>query len=139
VTNANASPALRGVLLALAVLTALVGVLSLLSSGWIFVMWPAPADPVVGLQFGIFIKAIGALAIGMAWIVYAASRDPIRYGAVTDALIVMLAILAAVDVYAALEPRLVALFPPGIFWLGAAVRAGIAVILFLLRPKTQRP
>ena len=130
---------LRLLLTFLAALAALAGLWLLFASDWLFFALPVlPADASVRTALVLLVKAFGAVAIGLSLLLYAASRDPVRYVAVIDAFIVILVLLAIIDVYTATVLHFAWALPAWLVWLRTVVRIALAVSLFLLRPKVSQ-
>jgi hypothetical protein len=132
--------ALRRLLRVLAVLAALAGLWLLFASDWFFFALPVlPADASVRTALVLVVKAFGAVAFAMSWLLYAASNDPARYVAVIDAFAATLVILAVIDLYTALVLHFTWALPAWLVWLRTALRIGLAIALLVLRPKTVSP
>jgi hypothetical protein len=126
--------ALRVLLTVLAILAALVGVLILFAPQWVFSMSGAPqiaAQPLLIL----FAQAFGPFALGLSYLLYVTSRDPVRYVAVIDAAVIGLVIVVVLEAYAILSGGLTAYWSPALLWTSTIIRALIAVALFALRPR----
>lgn len=127
-------PALRVLLTLMAIVAALVGVSILFAPRWIFTMSGAPeiaGQPLLIL----FAQAFGALAIPLAYLLYLASRDPVRYVAIIDAAIIGFAIVVPLEIYAILAGGLTQYWPPWLLWTSVVIRACLGIALFALRPR----
>lgn len=126
--------ALRRLLFALAMLEGIGGLVVLLGSSWVLSLIPATlrfAAP--GLDSEL-LKVFGAVALTLAYLLYSASRDPVRYVAVVDGFAFLLIAVAGIDLYSAVfhtGPELAA-------WLTATrvvARLLLASALLALRPR----
>ncbi len=81
---------------------------------------------------GVMLKVFGVIALFGAYLLYAASRDPVRYVAVIDAFAFLLLAVAAIDVYALVVVHLT--FAPWVI-LRTVVRVALAIALIVLRPR----
>ena len=127
--------ALRSLLLVLAILAAIGGVVLLFDARIIFFAVPAPAEAFAHSLIIILMQGFGALFIGLAVLLYAASRDPVRYISVIDAFIVILVLLSGIDVYAAETMHLGGMYPGYLIWARVAFRLILAIVLLSLRPR----
>jgi hypothetical protein len=127
---------LRGLLLVLAILVGIGGLVILFDGQLVFLVLPTPTETSAHTIITLLIQDFGALAVGLAVLLYAASRDPVRYVSVIDAFIVILVLLAGVDVYAQAELHFGAMYPGYLIWARVAARLILAIILITLRPKT---
>jgi len=126
---------LRGVLLLLAVVLGIAGVVVLFDAQLIFLAVPTPTEPFAHSLVTLLMQGYGAMALGLAVLLYAASRDPVRYVSVIDAFIVILVLLSGVDVYAAEKLHFGALYPGYLIWARVAFRLILAIVLLSLRPR----
>jgi hypothetical protein len=126
--------ALRALLTVLAVLVTLAGVTILFGPDWVFMVSRAPqiaAQPLLLL----FAQAFGAVALPAAYLLYLASRDPVRHVAIIDAMVIGLTIVVVLEVHAILGGTLAQYFAPWLLWTSVVIRALLAVTLFALRPR----
>jgi hypothetical protein len=127
---------LRALLSVLAVIAALVGLSILFATRWVFTVSGAPqiaAQPLLIL----FAQAFGAVAIPLGYLLYRASRDPVRYVAIIDATVIGLGIVVVLEVYAILAGGLTQYYSPALLWTSVVIRALLAVALFALRPRAS--
>jgi hypothetical protein len=132
--QATSHRALRVLLRVLAVIAALVGVSILFAPHWVFMVSGAPeiaAQPLLLL----FAQAFGAVALPLAYLLFRASRDPVRYVAIIDAAVIGLGIVVVLEVYAILAGGLTQYYSPALLWASVVIRALLAVALFALRPR----
>ncbi len=126
---------LRGLLLIVAILLAIGGAVILFDAQLVFLALPIPKEAFAHATITVLIQDLGAMALGIAVVVYAASRDPVRYISAVDALIVILVLLASVDVYAVEKLHFNTIYPSGMIWARVALRLIVAIVLLWLRPK----
>ena len=126
---------LRGLLLALAILAGIGGLVVLFDARIIFLALPTPTEAFAHSLIVLLMQGFGAIIIGLAILLYAASRDPVRYIRVIDAFIVMLVLLSGVDVYAAETMHLGGIYPGSLIWARVAFRLILAIVLLSLRPR----
>ncbi|MDQ6768306.1 MAG: hypothetical protein M3Z41_10905 [Candidatus Eremiobacteraeota bacterium] len=127
--------ALRTLLRIIAILASIAGLFVLFGSGLIasFLMtnwqFAPPSFDTVLLRF------VAAIPLALAYLAFAASRDPVRYVAVIDVLAFLFIVGAAVDMYAFLAWH-VAPFNLAAFVIARTiVRLAIALTLIALRPR----
>jgi hypothetical protein len=129
--------ALRVLLLVVAIVPAPAGVLLLLGSGVVASFAP------VGWQFApvgfavVLLKFIGAVVLALAYLSYAASRDPVRNVAFIDAFIFLLIAAAAIDLYALAVLHAAPFYPPAFVVARSIIRLAIAIVLIVLRPRGE--
>ncbi|MBV9148573.1 MAG: hypothetical protein JO024_01805 [Candidatus Eremiobacteraeota bacterium] len=126
---------LRGLLLVLAILAGIGGLVVLFDARIIFLAVPTPAEPFAHSFIVLLIQGFGAVIIGMAILLYAAARDPVRYISVIDAFIVILVLLSGIDVYAAETLHLGGMYPGHLILGRVAFRLILAIVLLSLRPR----
>ena len=129
---------LRGLLLVLAILAGIGGLVILFDARIIFLAVPTPTEAFAHSLIVLLIQAFGALFIGLAILLYAASRDPVRYVSVIDAFIVILVLLSGIDVYAAQTLHTGTMYPGHLIWARVAFRLVLAIVLLSLRPRAVR-
>jgi len=106
--------ALKAVLSVMCALLALGGLFLVFAAGSWIVKWLIPdANAETAVWMLVMLKAFGALALFLAYLLYHAARDPVRHATTITGLAYMLILLAALDVYAAyaLGFELIAQFP----------------------------
>jgi len=118
----------------MAVLIILSGLAVLFATSWILSLG-AMRGLFGGSAVGLVFKFVGALALGLGYLLYQAARDPLRYVAVIDVVAFLLIVGAIIDVYAALTHALGPPFPPGLIWGRAIFRLAIAVLVIAWRPR----
>jgi len=129
---------LRGLLLVLAILVGIGGLVILFDGQLVFLALPTPTEASAHTIITLLVQDFGALAIGLAVLLYAAARDPVRSLSVIDAFIVILVLLAGVDVHAAEKLHFGAMYPGYLIWARVAFRLILAIVLLSLRPKGVR-
>jgi len=119
---------------------------ALLAAGGLFVIvatslllaWTAPhASDAADAWLTLLFKALGVMALFIAYSLYLAARDPVRYVGVIDGLVGLLVALSVVDIYAATALGMGAYYPLWAFYARAAVRVAVAVLLLALRPRAK--
>ncbi len=123
--------ALKVILLLLAILATVVGLLLLFGARPLAVLAPADLHLLPVLSVGL-LMVLGILELGFGYLLYLASRDPIRYVGVIDTIIFFLFAGALFDLYVAFA--LHALLG-SLGWFGAGVRLLLAIFLTALRPR----
>ena len=126
---------LRGLLLMLAILAGIGGSFVLFDARIIFLAVPTPTEAFAHSLITLMIQGFGALFIGLAILLYAASRDPVRYVSVIDAFIVILVLLSGIDVYAAETLHTGTMYPGHLIWARVTFRLVLAIVLLSLRPR----
>jgi len=128
---------LSGLLLVLAILTLVGGVAILFDSRLAVLALPSllTLSPLTETSartiIAILIQAFGAVAIGFAYLAYAASRDPVRCVAIVDAFIIVLLLVAGIDISAGTKLHVAAIWESGV------LRIVLAAVLLFLRPKVS--
>jgi hypothetical protein len=111
------------------------GLFLIFTSRWVLALAPANlALPNPGIV-ELFLKAIGIVALALAYLLYVAARDPARYVAVIDALVFMCVAAAILEFYALAALNLGALYPPSYVIARAILQLILAVVLVVLRPR----
>jgi hypothetical protein len=127
--------ALRILMLLFAIVEALVGVLFLFGPGRFLSFLPAGLT-VASPEFTFaLLKLLGALALALGYLSYAASRDPVRYVAVIDAFAFLLIAAAAIDIFSLMGHVPGTLFAARVVIPREAVRLLLAAWLIWLRPR----
>ena len=135
--NSGQYVVLRVVLMLLAIVEILAGLLLLFAAGPIVAL--APATLGLTHNFGVALLMIFAiLALGFGYLLFAASRDPVRYVAIIDTLIFLLVAAVCVDLYATLVLQVMAYNSMGMLIARELVRLALAVLLLVLRPRRSQ-
>jgi hypothetical protein len=126
---------LQVLLTVIGVLSGLAGLFLLFATNLLFSLMAVPVEPV----FFIFMtKVFGAVTIAIAYASLVASRDPARYVAVVDMLIIIMVLAAALGVYAEIGLHLaIGHVTASLVWTGTAVRLILAIAFLILRPRTK--
>jgi hypothetical protein len=133
-TGARPHQTLSILLFALAAIFALGALLLFGASDWLLAVLPGSTPPPSNpLEFFI-IKAMAIFLLPFAYLLYTAARDPVRYSAVVDALIFILLIAAALNIYGIMT-GLGAYYPTGYLVVRTIVQLIFAGVIFSLRPK----
>jgi hypothetical protein len=127
--------ALRAILPALAVIATLAGVGALFATKALLVMAGTPAALVATPGVLVLFKSYGAVAIPVGYLLYVASRDPVRYAAIIDAVVIGLVLIVLIEIAAVFTLGLTELWAPWVIWGSIIVRTTLAVLLFALRPR----
>jgi hypothetical protein len=125
--------ALKVLLAIMAVLVGLSRLAVLFATSWI-ASFSAMHGFFSGSAVGLFLKFVGALALGLGYLLAQAARDPERYLAVIDVFAFLLIVGAILDVYAALTPALGPPFLARVIWGRAVLRLVIAGLVIAWRP-----
>jgi hypothetical protein len=138
-TQTGSHAALRTILGILAVVLTAGGVVLLFATSWLVSMIPAQPQFAVSTLTIIFLKALGAIGFMFAYLLFTASRDPVRYVAIVDAFAGLLLLGAALDVWAVNTLNFGSIYPGHLIWLRVAVRIALAIVLIALRPRASAP
>jgi hypothetical protein len=126
---------LRLLLMFVSIIEAGAGIVLSLATNWVLALMSVP---VVILNTGFvlaLLKGIGIVALAFAYLLRAASRDPVRNIAVVDSLVFMLLAAALLNAYAIVSLHLGAFYPEPYLIARAVVQVILAVTFILLRPK----
>ena len=123
--------ALKAILLLLAVIETLTGVFLLFGARPLAVLAPADLHLLPAFTTGL-LMVFGVLALGFGYLMYLASRDPMRYVGVIDTVVFLLIAGALLGLYATFA--LHALFGFAM-WIGTGARLLLAIVLLALRPR----
>ncbi|HME81510.1 MAG TPA: hypothetical protein VKF82_05490 [Candidatus Eremiobacteraceae bacterium] len=133
-TPSGSYAALRMFLAVLAVWVALAGLLLIFATNWLAGAYAIPTGP--GAEsVGFLIKAIGTVVLGLSYMTWCASRDPVRYVGIIDALIVTLVLVVALETYEIIVGNADRMFPHHLILWSAIARAALAIVLFVMRPR----
>jgi len=125
-------------LFALSAVFAIGTILLFAASDWLLAALPGSTPPPSNpLEFFV-IKAMGIFLLPFAYLLYTAARDPVRYAAVVHALILLLLLAAALNVYGIIT-GLGAYYPTGYLVVRTIVQLILAAVIFALRPKAGGP
>jgi hypothetical protein len=122
-------------LFAISALEGIAGIILIFASNWVLALAPANLplpNPNVVVAL---LKAIGIVALALAYLLYVTARDPARYVAVIDTLIFMLVAASILNVYALLALNIGALYPGPYLITRAIVQLLLAIVIFALRPR----
>lgn len=134
-TAAHPYRALRMLLFVISAIEGLAGIVLLFASGWVLALAPANLGlPYSGVVVAL-VKAIGIIALALGYLLCAAARDPVRYIAVIDALVFILAAAAALNIYAVAALHVGSFYPGPYLIVRAIVQLVLALIIIALRPK----
>jgi hypothetical protein len=122
---------LKVILLVLAILEIAAGLLLLFGAVPLSALIPATLQLLPALAT-MLLMVFGVVAIGFGYLIYLASRNPVRYVGVVDTLAFWLIAGALLGLYVTFA--LHALGGPAA-WVGAVARVALAVILLALRPR----
>jgi hypothetical protein len=134
-TPAQPYRALRIVLFVISAIEALAGLVLIFASSWVLALTPTNVGLVNNGLLLVLMKAIGIIAIALAYLLCAAARDPVRYLAVIDALAFILLAAAALNVYALAALHVGTFYPAGYLIVRAIVQLVLAVVIIALRPR----
>jgi|GEM_PF-1044587 len=134
-TNANSNKTLSALLFALSVVVGIVAIVVIFAPTWLLSLPLGGEVPPSGAFEQAIMGGIGVLALALAYLLNIAARDPVRYAAVVDALIVMLVAAALFNLYLALTHRLDAYYPATLLFVRVGVQLILVAVFFRLRPK----
>jgi len=117
----------------MAMLLSLSGLGVLLGASWILRL-SVVQGILAGTGVGLLFRFVGALVLGLGYLLYQAARDPVRYVAVIDVLVFVLIVGTIMDVYAGMTHVLGPSVPVGFVWGRAVLRAVLAVCVIAWRP-----
>lgn len=127
--------ALKVILLLLAIVEIAAGVLLVFGARPIAALAPADLRLLPVFATGLLLMVFGILALAFGYLMYLASRDPVRYVGVIDALIFVLFAGAFLGLYATFALHVLS----GVLvWSGTVVRFLLAIVLLVLRPRDVR-
>jgi hypothetical protein len=131
--------ALRIVLGAFAILTAIGGLLLILSSKSVVIrlFLNPPAGEISTLLLAM-LKDMGGMVLMFSLMLFFAARDPARNVAIIDALIAGLCVLVVTPLVSLYTLDLRPLYPGYLIWGRSVVRLALAALLFYLRPRANR-
>ncbi|HZV79082.1 MAG TPA: hypothetical protein VFF60_05640 [Candidatus Binatus sp.] len=124
---------LRGLFTILAIGLLVGGLIMIFSTQtWYPLILPdTPATPAVS----VLVKGIGAIVLGLSYLALAVSRDPVRYRAVVDAVILVLIFVVIIEIYEIAARGADAIYPNHLLLLSTIFRAVLAGVLIGLRPR----
>jgi uncharacterized membrane protein len=124
---------LRGLFAILAIGLLVGGLIMIFSTEtWYPLILPGvPASPAVG----VLVKGIGAIVLGLSYLALAISRDPVRYRAGVDAVILVLIFVVIIEIYEIVTRGVDAIYPNHLLLLSTVFRAVLALVLIVLRPR----
>lgn len=132
--SAALSPSYRGLrvlLTFMSVAGALGGLALLFGTSWFYWLLPNPLGPM-----DIFLlKGYGAVALGLSYLAFNTSRDPVRYVAVIDAIVIILVVAVLLQIYGLVALGADNVYPYHLFLISTIIRAALAVVLLVLRPR----
>lgn len=128
--------ALRIVLGFLSLLTAIGGLLMILSSKPLIMrVFLHPPESEISTLLLVAVKEMGGLALTVSVMLFLASRDPERNVAIIDGMAVGLCLLAITPLVSLYTSDVGRLYPSYLIWGRALVRLVLAGILYYLRPR----
>ena len=128
--------ALRIVLGAIALLTAIGGLLLILSGKSLLIrLFLHPPETEMSTILMATLKEIGGIALMLSVLLFRAYRDPVRNVAIIDGLIAGLCILTVTPLVSLYSTDIARIYPGYLIWARAAVRLLVAALLFYLRPE----
>lgn len=126
---------LSTLLYALSVLEAIGALVLIFGSGWVLSLAPATlALPDNGFVT-VFMKGIGIFALGVAYLLCVAARDPVRHIAIIDTLIFFFVASAVLIWYALAALHLGQYFPANYIVVRIVVQLILAAVIVFMRPK----
>lgn len=129
-------PRLRALLFALAAVAGLGALVLIFAPGWPLSFAPgSAAPPSTAFEFAI-LRAFGIAVLVLAYLLFVAARDPVRYAAIVDGFILLLVASAILNVYLAVGQQLVAYYPSVYLIVRAIIQVILAIGLYMLRPRS---
>jgi len=130
---ANSYTILRGLFLVLAICLALGGAALVFATSSLYplILAGAASTPPVDL----LLKGVGAVVLGLSYLAYSISRDPVRYVAAIDAVIIVLIVVVLIEVYEMVTRGVDSVYPNHLLLLSTILRAALAAVLIILRPR----
>lgn len=126
---------LSTLLYVLSVLEAIGALVLIFGTTWVLSMAPANlALPDTGFV-ALFMKGIGILALGVAYLLCVTARDPVRHVAIIDTLVFFLIASAILIWYAMAAMHLGQYFPANYIVVRIVVQVILAIVLVVMRPK----
>jgi hypothetical protein len=135
-TGARPHQTLSIMLYTLGALFAVGAILLFFATEWLLSALPGSTPPPSNLLELFVIKVFGVVLLALAYLLYAAARDPVRYAAVVYALIFLLVAVAILNVYGIMQ-GLGAYYPTGYLVVRVIVSLILASAFFALRPKSN--
>jgi hypothetical protein len=132
--NATSNKTLRALLFVLSGVAAIGALVSLFAPGWVLSLTLGSTPPPNTVFEHALLSAIGIFALPVSYLLCVAARDPVRNVAVVNAMVLLLVVAAAVNLYFVLGHQLEAYYPGGYLIARAAVQLILAGVLFKLRP-----
>ena len=83
------------------------------------------------------LKEMGGFVLMLTFMLFFASRDPVRNAAIVDALIVGLVVLAITPLLSLYTLEIHKIYPSYLIWGRSLVRLAIAALLYLLEPRER--
>lgn len=128
--------ALRIILLVFSLLTAAGGLVLIFANKALMIrLFLGPPESEFSTLLLFTVREVGGILLMSSFLLYLASRDPIRNVAVVDALIVGLCVLAFTPLLSFYTLDLGRLYPAYFVWGRSVVRLGVAALLYFLRPE----
>lgn len=133
------APAHRALRIILAVLSLLIAVGGLLmvfgSKGLMVRLFFGPPESEFSTLLLAMLKEMGGMLLMFSFLLYLASRDPVRNVAIIDALIVGVCVLAVMPLLSLYTLELGRFYPAYLIWGRLVERLGVAGLLLYLRPR----
>jgi hypothetical protein len=114
------------------------GLALLFATGWVLSFAPHMLTGPFSAFLVALVKGTGILALAIGYLLCVTARDPVRYVAVLDALIFILAAASALNAYAVFSLHLGAFYPAPYLLGRGATQLLVAIALFALRPREVR-
>ena len=128
--------ALRIILGVMSLLIAAGGLLMVFGSKALVVrLFFGPAEAEFSTLMLVMLKEMGGMLLLLSFLLYRASRDPVRNVAIIDGLIVGVCVLAVTPLLSLYTLDLRQLYPPYLIWGRSLLRLATAGLLFYLRPR----
>jgi len=107
------------------------------ATNWVLAIGTMP-PPSNAVEYAL-VKGFGLFILALGYLLCVAARDPARYVAVIDALIIILLGGAVLNVYCVVALGLGAYYPAGYLIARAILEVILATIIFGLRPRAGGP
>lgn len=135
VASQNSHAVLRAILGVLSALVGLGGLVLIFATSWLLGLVLHNPSAQEAAWIVVVFKALGAVVLFVAYALYNASRDPVRYAAVVDGMIALLVVLSILDIYAVAVLGFGTYYPAWAVYARAGLRLLLAVVLLTLRPR----
>lgn len=107
------------------------------SKAFIMRVFLRPPESEVSTLLLFALKEMGGFVLMLTLMLFFTSRDPVRYAAIVDALIVGLVILSVTPLLSLYTLDIHKIYPRYLLWGRSLVRLAIAALLYFLKPREK--